>query len=555
MAKVKKKQLGQLLIESGKLTQKQLEEALRYKQSHDVYLGKAIIAIGFMTDKELAETLSHQLEIPYLDLSGYEIQRETLNLVEEQLARKLMIMPIFSLGKSLTIAISDPLDVHCIDEIGRVTGLEVNAALATEADIETSIDLYYGAEKYRSETEKIKGKDTGVRVASKEIGQDTEIIDAVNLLFDEATKINASDIHIEPREKDIRIRFRVDGVLQQYYTLPVQSLSSIITRIKILSDLDIADSRRPQDGRFSYSNKDTSVDVRTSIYPTSMGEKVVMRILDVGHGIIDLHRLGFTEDALSRWRDIIKVANGIIIVSGPTGSGKTTTLYATLDLINTVEKNIITIEDPIEYRLPNINQGQVNPKAGLTFSEALRSMLRQDPDIIMVGEMRDVPTIELSIRAALTGHLVFSTIHTNDAVATFTRLLDMGVDNYLISSTIRGVLAQRLIRLLCPRCKTKVDMTPELLKSLRLTEEEGKNIFQPQGCMYCKNSGYFGRAGVYELLLSNEDVAALINKNATYSEIKAAAVQSGMSTLKDEALRYVINGRSSIDEMYRVSRF
>lgn len=555
MAKEKKKQLGQLLIESEKLTSEQVDEALRYKQSHDVYLGKAIIALGFMTDKELAETLSHQLEIPYLDLAGYDIQRETLNLVEEQLARKLMIMPIFSLGKSLTIAISDPLDIHSIDEIGRVTGLEVNTALATEADIENSIDLYYGAEKYRSEAETLKGKDTGVRVASREIGEDTEIIDAVNLLFDEATKINASDIHIEPRENDIRIRFRVDGVLQQYYTLPIQSLSSIITRIKILSDLDIADSRRPQDGRFSYANKDTTVDVRTSIYPTSQGEKVVMRILDTSHGIIDLYKLGFTENALKRWRDIIQVANGIIIVCGPTGSGKTTTLYATLDLINTVEKNIITIEDPIEYRLGNINQGQVNPKAGLTFSEALRSMLRQDPDIIMVGEMRDVPTIELSVRAALTGHLVFSTIHTNDAVSTFTRLMDMGVDNYLISSTIRGILAQRLIRLLCPRCKTKVDMTPELMKSLKLTEKEKDNIFQAKGCMYCKNSGYFGRAGVYELLISDEDVSSLINKSASYAEIKKTAVKNGMSTLKDEAMRYVVSGRSSIDEMYRVSRF
>ncbi|MBC8402126.1 MAG: Flp pilus assembly complex ATPase component TadA [Candidatus Marinimicrobia bacterium] len=553
MVVTQKKQLGQILIDAGIIDSNQLEEALQYKRDHNVYFGKAIIAMGLLTEKELVETLSDQLELPFLDLMSFEIQNDVLKLVEEKLTQHYKIMPIFNIGSSLTIATSDPLNVEVIDELSQKTGMEINLVLATESDIEQAIDLYYGAAKYVSRMETKGGVEKAPRVVSQEISEDTEIIEAVNMLFNEAMKIGASDIHLEPREQDVRIRFRVDGVLQQYYTVPKASMSPFISRVKILAGMDIAESRKPQDGRFTHKDRDNKIDVRTSTFPTSNGEKAVMRILDESRGKIELHKLGFSDDMLKEWRRVIHIPNGIILVSGPTGSGKTTTLYATLNLINSVEVNLMTIEDPIEYKLGNINQAQVNPKAGLSFATALRSMLRQDPDIIMVGEMRDVETIELTIRAALTGHLVFSTIHTNDAASSFTRVLDMGIDAFLVSSSVRAILAQRLIRLLCPRCKQEVEPTVNLLKLIGFTGDFKGQLFKPVGCVHCRNSGYFGRAGVFELLIPNEEIMELVNRHAVASEIEEAAVRNGMVTLHQTALHYVVTGRTSSDEMMRVT--
>jgi len=551
---VEKKRLGDALIQSGKLDEEQLHEALRYKEEHNTYLGKAVVSLGFMTEKELVEVLSEQLGIPYLNLVTYDVQDDVLRLVDEKFALRHKIMPLFFIENSITVATADPLNVQMVDELSQMTGMEVNLVLATESDIEKAIDLFYGAARYEEQVGKGRPGERGATVVSREIDQDTEIIEAVNMLFHEAIKVGASDIHIEPREKDLRIRFRVDGVLQQHYTVPKASMAPLISRIKILADMDIAESRKPQDGRFSYIVGDSKVDMRTSTFPTANGEKVVLRILDESKGKIELHKLGFEDKVLEKWREVIHLPNGIILVSGPTGSGKTTTLYATLNVINTVGVNIMTIEDPIEYRLDNINQGQVNTKAGLTFAAALRSMLRQDPDIIMVGEMRDVETIELAIRAALTGHLVFSTIHTNDAASCFTRMLDMGIDSYLVSSTVRAVLAQRLIRLLCPRCKKPYPPSQEMLASINIRGmDKPPDFFKPVGCIHCRNTGYFGRAGVYELLIPNEEISALINKGATASIIQDAAVKAGMITLRDAALYYVLSGKTSIDEIYRVT--
>ncbi len=551
---VEKKRLGDALVQSGKLDEEQLHEALRYKEEHNTYLGKAVVSLGFMTEKELVEVLSEQLGIPYLNLVTYDVQDDVLRLVDEKFALRHKIMPLFFIENSITVATADPLNVQMVDELSQMTGMEVNLVLATESDIEKAIDLFYGAARYEEQAGKGRPGEKGATVVSREIDQDTEIIEAVNMLFHEAIKVGASDIHIEPREKDLRIRFRVDGVLQQHYTVPKASMAPLISRIKILADMDIAESRKPQDGRFSYIVGDNKVDMRTSTFPTANGEKVVLRILDESKGKIELHKLGFEDKVLEKWREVIHLPNGIILVSGPTGSGKTTTLYATLNVINTVGVNIMTIEDPIEYRLDNINQGQVNTKAGLTFAAALRSMLRQDPDIIMVGEMRDVETIELAIRAALTGHLVFSTIHTNDAASCFTRMLDMGIDSYLVSSTVRAVLAQRLIRLLCPRCKKPYPPSQEMLNSINIRGmDKPPDFFKPVGCVHCRNSGYFGRAGVYELLIPNEEISTLINKGATASIIQDAAVKSGMITLREAALYYVLSGKTSIDEIYRVT--
>lgn len=554
MNEARKKQIGQLLIDAGIITEDQIEIALSYKQEHQVYMGEAIIALGYLTEKELATTLSDQLDIPYLELNSYQIQNEVLEIINEPFARDNHVIPLFSLGDELTVAIADPLNINLVDELSTLgSNTRVNLILSTKSEIDYAIDLYYGASKYLATGQNDRDQQEGVRVVSKELDKETRAVEAINNFLNEAVKIGASDIHIEPREKDVRIRFRVDGVLQQYYTIPLEGMNSLISRVKILSDMDIAESRKPQDGRFSYRENNIKVDLRTSTFPTPNGEKVVMRILDEKRGRIELNKLGFSERMFKQWRSVIKHPDGIVLVSGPTGSGKTTTLYSTLNLINSVEINIMTIEDPIEYVLDNINQCQVNPQAGVTFPLALRTMLRQDPDVILVGEMRDTETIELAIRAALTGHLVFSTIHTNDAASCFTRLLDMGIDSYLVTSTVRGVLAQKLIRLLCPQCKKPIEATAQVMEALGIDKPEGP-IFEPKGCIHCRNSGYMGRSGVFELLEPNDEIRKMILERSTSMDIEEKAVQSGMITLKSAVIEYVKDGRTSYSEFARVMR-
>ncbi len=546
-----KKQIGQLLMESGLLTDVQLNEALTYQREHGVVLGKAVVSMGLVPERELLKVLGDHLGLPSLDITKYNIQDEALMEVSEDFAREYSIIPLFLIENTLTIATADPLNIDVIDQLSRDTGMEIMLVLSIEMDIERSIDLYYRSTTSLAQTQ-AAGDD--VRVVSREIHEDAEVVQVVDMLLFEAVNMGASDIHIEPRKHDARIRYRVDGVLQQYYSIPSDSVSPMISRIKILADMDIAESRRPQDGRFHFEQKNVAVDLRCSTFPTPNGEKVVMRILDESKGKIDLHKLGFDGDILKLWRETIKTSNGILLVTGPTGSGKTTTLYATLNTLNSVAVNIMTIEDPIEYMLDNINQSQVNNRAGLTFSAALRTMMRQDPDIILVGEMRDVETIEMAIRAALTGHLVFSTLHTNDASSTFTRLMDMGVDTYLVSSTVRAILAQRLLRLLCPRCKKPIEKSDELKKILKLEQwPEYASVHKPVGCIHCRNSGYVGRTGVFELLIPNQEVKDLVIKGADAGEIEEAAVRNGMYSLNEAAREYVLRGKTSIDEIMRVT--
>ncbi|NOZ09144.1 MAG: Flp pilus assembly complex ATPase component [FCB group bacterium] len=548
-----KKLLGQIMLDEGKIDMQQLEEALQYKQTHDIYLGLALIELGFVTEDDIIEAVSDQLKLPTLDPLTYEIENDVIDIVKEDVAKRLNIIPLFHIGNKLTVACSDPINVEIIDELNVETVMEINLVLAPEMSIKKVIDLYYGVEQYVDEGTDQEDSRSRVRVVSKEIAEDTEIIESANMLILEAVKIGASDIHIDPREKDVRIRYRVDGVLQQYYTFPRSALAPLISRIKILSNMDIAESRKPQDGRFHFQEQRSDVDIRSSTFPTPLGEKVVMRILDQKKSRISLEKMGFSKATFHTWNKSIHSPNGLIIVSGPTGSGKTTTLYATLAVVNTVEVNIMTVEDPIEYRLDNITQAQVNTKAGMTFSAALRSMLRQDPDIIMVGEIRDLETAELAVRAALTGHLVFSTIHTNDAASCFTRLSNMGMDAYLASSTVRAILAQRLIRLLCPSCKERITASSELLESLGITPDQAGSIYEARGCMHCKNSGYAGRTGVYELLVPDEEIAGMVTKNATARTIHHAAVEKGMRTLRESSIDLVITGKTSVEEMLRVT--
>lgn len=557
-----KKRLGQMFVEAGVIDNTKLEEALAYKMEHNVYIGKALVSLKMVSENDVIKMVSEQLRIPWIDPLTFKIRKRTLSLIREENAKRLKVVPLFHLENVLTVACADQNNVHVVDELSEETVMEINIVLASERNIDQALELHHRIQTQEELTTQQKAAATqpvvsqpsqGSTVASREISVDIEIIEAVNMLMDSAVKMGASDIHIDPREKDVRIRFRVDGVLQQYYTIPIESLPSVISRLKILSGMDIAETRRHQDGRFRHEAEKTVVDIRSATYPTPQGEKMVMRVLDASRGQIALDKLGFSEKMRSQWDKVISAPHGLALVTGPTGSGKSTTLYATLKVINSEAINVLTVEDPIEYQLDNINQSQINEKAGVTFSSSLRAILRLDPDVIMVGEMRDRETIELAIRAALTGHIVFSTLHTNDASSAYTRILNMGVDAFLASSTIRAILAQRLIRRLCPQCKKAIKPTKAMLEYLGADESFKGELFEPVGCFACRNNGYAGRAGVYELLMPTEEIAELVNDHATSLEIEKVAIKNGMITLNESARQYVLDGITSIDEMSRIS--
>jgi len=549
-----RKKIGQLFVEAGIIDDTKLAEALLYKKQHNVYLGTALKSLKMVTENEIIKMVSHQLRIPWVDPLTFKIKKKALNLISEETAKRLNVIPLFYLENELTVACPDQNNVKIVDELSEKTVMEINVVLASERNIHQAIELHHKIENVDELATSIsETKLSGENVATQEIAVDVEIIEAVNMLMESSIKIGASDIHIDPRDNDVRVRFRVDGVLNEYYTLPIESLSPMISRIKILSGMDIAETRRTQDGRFRYKFEDRIADIRAASFPTPSGEKMVMRILDISKGQITLEKLGFSKNMYDQWSDVAKMANGLVLVTGPTGSGKSTTLYASLNVINSVEINVLTVEDPIEYQLNNINQSQINEKAGVTFSSALRAMLRLDPDVIMVGEMRDRETIELAIRAALTGHIVFSTLHTNDSSAAYTRILNMGVDAFLVSSTVRAILAQRLIRRLCPKCKKAVKPTTMLRKKLKIQDDFNGELFKPVGCSACRDSGYSGRAGVYELLIPNDEISDLVNKHANSKEIEKVAIKNGMTTLNESAREYVLDGTTSIEEMMRIS--
>jgi len=548
-----KKQLGQLLIEAGKITEEQLESALRYQRDHDTYLGHAIQSLGFVSEQELMEFISEQLELPFMNLEDFIINPDALNAISDTIARRYNIIPLFSIGNDLTIATSDPLNVNAIDAAARDSGMDVELVIATETDIQNALDAYYGTNTYIGEL-RDEDPDTEIFADSMpDINDDTKVVEAVDLMIQQAVRLGASDIHFEPREKDVRIRFRIDGILYENYSIPKDFQPPVTSRIKIMSQLNIAETRKPQDGRINFPINGKKIDLRVSTYPAYFGEKIVMRVLDDSKAQISLEKLGFEQAILDDWKKLIRKPNGIILVTGPTGSGKTTTLYSTLLSINSSEKNIITIEDPIEYEIDNINQGQVNPKIGVTFSAALRTILRQDPDIIMVGEMRDTETIELAIRSALTGHLVFSTLHTNDSVSAISRMIDMDVEPYLIASTLRGVLAQRLVRTLCPKCKQSFKPPAEMLKRLNIDPRSEIKLYRPVGCLHCRKTGYSGRTALFELLIMDENLISMIVKKEPIDEIRRTAAKKGMRMLGSQGLEKVVRGQTSLEEVLEIT--
>jgi len=555
--------LGQVLQQLGIITAQQLNEALEIQARTGERIGQILRDMNVISDADLAKAMAHQWAYPYVALGDRRLDADIVRLIPHALAMRHKCVAVERAGGRLLVAISDPLNVIAVDDVRLITGMEVDLAVATEEDITTA--LARGYQLSDTTIEKVlreslpdsigDGGDDDVSVEQlKALVEEAPVVKLVNLVVDEAVKQGASDIHVEPQRNGVWVRFRVDGVLRDVMNPPKHLKSALVSRMKIMAEMDIAERRRPQDGRIHLIADGRNIDLRVSTLPTMYGEKVVMRILDQAQTMIGLTRLGFHSDTLRQWESSTSKPHGMVLVTGPTGSGKTTTLYATLTKLNTPELNIVTVEDPVEYQITRINQVQVNVKAGLTFSTGLRHILRQDPDIVMVGEIRDKDTAEIAVQAALTGHLVLSTLHTNDAAGAVTRLVDMGVEPFLISSSIIGVLAQRLARAICSRCKVAYSPPPEALGRLGADVRIDSDVtfYRGQGCESCRGTGYRGRIGIFELMIISDGIRDLIVHNASSTEIKAQAIREGMRTLRDDGLEKVMSGVSTIDEILRV---
>lgn len=562
MAKKTKKSLGESLVDEGIITTDQLKKAQAEEKRLGLRLRKVLVKMGFIDEEDLVSFLSEKLGVPKIELENYLIDSKITDLVPEPLARKYELIPVLKIGNRLTCVMLDPWNIFALDEIRMKTGLTIEPAVATEKEIKKALDQYYGAKGSMEDLIKsLDAKDLGV-VEGKEVdvkklqnmGEEPIVVRLVSMIMVKAVQERASDIHIEPEEDILKIRFRVDGMLHETTSPPKHLQSAVISRIKIMADLDIAERRKPQDGRFSIQMEGKNIDIRVSCVPTIYGENVVLRLLDSASTLMALKDMGFSKEILTKYQKLITRPHGIILVTGPTGTGKTTTLYASLDKINTVEKNIITIEDPVEYKLEGISQIQVNPKVGLTFANGLRSILRQDPDIIMVGEMRDFETAEIAIQAALTGHLVFSTLHTNDAPGAVTRMIDMGVEPFLVSSSVIGVLAQRLVRTICPDCKEKYKPTHEELKDVGLSASEKLEFHRGKGCNKCMNTGYVGRIGIFEFMSIDDEVRKLIVGKRPAEEIRQKALASGMVVLAKDGIEKIKQGLTTVEEVLRVTQ-
>ncbi len=541
-----------ILTEKGILLPEQLSLAKKQAQELNEPLRQSVIKLGMITEKELIENIAEYLDIPFMDISTFHIKKNVFSLVPENMAKKHLIMPLFKIGNALTIAMVDPMNLYAVDDLRTQTTLDIKIVISTELMIRKAIEKYYGSISAFEEKTHAPDDDT---ILTKWV-EDAPVVNFVNNMIEKAFRTKASDIHIEPGENSVRIRMRVDGILREVATPPRDYLAGIISRIKIMSNMNIAEKRIPQDGRCSVNVEGRELDLRISTIPTSFGENMVLRLLDKNQLILPLEKLGFLPEEENVYKEKIQKAHGLILVTGPTGSGKTTTLSSTLNRIRSIEKNIITIDDPIEYQMDLIRQMQVNPKVGISFSSRQRSFLRQDPDIIMVGEIRDLETARISIQASLTGHLVFSTLHTNDATSTITRLMDMGIEPYLIASSLQTVLAQRLVRKLCKSCKKERPVTEDEIRLLGSSTALSKKntVFDPQGCSSCGNTGYSGRIGIYELITITADIKPLILQRCSSDEIKNAAIKNGMHTLIQNGVKKILNGTTSVEEILRVTQ-
>ena len=569
------KRIGQSLLEEGLLTQEQLEQILSVQPRLNQRLGETAVALGLIGESDLAEFLARYFELPYVDLADAEaLDPAVVDLIPESLARRYHMMMIKREGDLLTVAMADPLDVRAVDALRLETGCRIQKMVASRNAIQRAIDRTYHAPSRlaKSMDHLLEDESNGGGAATvhaidfsdsseqveklKHEASDAPVVQFVNLLLMRAIQERASDIHIEPQEDSVCVRIRVDGQLREVSAPPRRMFRAITTRIKLLGNLDIADRRLPQDGRFNFSVFGKTIDVRLSSLPTVYGEKLVLRLLDRATLILDLTSLGFEPKMLEAFQEALHLPNGLVILTGPTGSGKTTTLYAALNIIKTPTKNIVTIEDPVEYRLSNINQVHTKAGIGLTFAAGLRSVLRQDPDIIMVGEIRDAETAEICIRSAMTGHLVLSTLHTNDSVSAVSRLIDMGIESYLLSASLTLVMAQRLVRRVCQDCAVPYEPPEELHKAYRRLAGKGNGapfqFYRGKGCTRCGQTGYFGRVAIYEQFVISETIRDLVSERARLTEIRKQAQQEGLQTLLQSSLNKVREGVTTLEEAFSV---
>ena len=558
--KREKLRLGDMLVKQGILSEEQLQTALKLQKNAGRKIGEVLVEQGFITEELILRALQVQLGLEIVNLSGIEIPKEVLNLVGGDILRKYMVVP-FEIdpyqANILHLAMADPMDMNAVDDISIITNMQVEPYIASNRDIQTTLDRYYGeietlkaAKRYTQEQETFRETAAAVEVTEDDIS-DSPIVQLVRSLLEQAVRQRASDIHIESQEKNIRVRFRIDGILHERMVYDNSLLPAISTRIKIMSGMDISEKRKPQDGRLSIMVDRQNYEVRASILPTIYGEKIVLRISSALALTKTKEELGLSGEELEAFNWMLKRPYGIIFVTGPTGSGKSTTLYTALKELNQDEVNIVTVEDPVEASIQGINQVQVNPKADVTFANALRSILRQDPDIIMIGEIRDGETASIAVQASITGHLVLSTIHTNNAVTTLSRLSDMGVERYLVADSVVGVIAQRLVRKLCPHCKKKKLTEKKEMDFLGL--EEPVEIYEPGGCVLCSETGYLGRMGVFELLKVDDEIRQVIVQGGTTARLKEAAQKAGMKSLRDTGTECVLKGLTSMEELIRIS--
>jgi type IV pilus assembly protein PilB len=569
-----KKSFGDFLIGLGVIAVDQLKRSSQELKRGE-RLEQAIIRLGYAKEELILQCLADYFNLPYIDLDTYLVDEKIIKIIPEEMARRHTLIPLFKIGNVLTIAMTNPLNILAVDEVRNKSKLDVEIAISTEKKIKKAIDQHYGATAAvfestfqqmaksnaggpsQESTDYRKTYDLVVKEFQPGAMEDASAARMFDVVMIQAIRDRASDIHFEPDEKALRVRFRIDGFLYENLSLPKTIHPSLTSRIKILAEMDITETRLPQDGNFNVKMERRNFEIRVSTFPTIYGENVVLRLLDQTSALVKLEELGFSEEMLPRYKQLLQKSTGIILVTGPTGSGKTTTLYSSLSMINTMEKNIITIEDPVEYRLALIRQTQVNLKAGITFAAGLKAILRQDPDVIMVGEIRDLETAQIAIQAALTGHLVLSTLHTNDAPEAITRLMDIGVEPYLISSSVIGVLAQRLVRTLCPNCKAPYRVEMNVLKELSQIIQKPKEpppVYKGKGCKNCKQSGYWGRSGIFELLIVNEKTKQLISDKAPTQVIRDTAKQTvGMISLREDGLIKVLRGVTTLDEVDRVA--
>ncbi len=563
--------LGELLVRSGRINPAQLNEALALQKEQGGRVGTNLVKLGYLTEKQLVESLSQHFNVPSVDLTGVEIDETVLKIIPADLARKYTILPVTKTGATITVAMIDPTNVFAMDDVKFMTGYRVEPVVASETGIRTAIDRYYGSthaielkkvmedlsEESTSDLEVLEEEEDLDLATLEEESEQAPVVKLVNLVLTDAIKRGASDIHIEPYEKEYRVRYRIDGLLYEMMHPPLKLKEAITSRCKIMARLDIAEKRLPQDGRIKIktkiSGKSKDLDYRVSVLPTLFGEKIVMRLLDKDKLMLDMTKLGFEPESLRKFEAAILKPYGMVLVTGPTGSGKTNTLYSALQRINTPEVNIMTAEDPVEFNLSGINQVQTREQIGLNFAAALRSFLRQDPNIILVGEIRDFETAEVAIKAAMTGHLVLSTLHTNDAPSSISRLMNMGIEPFLVATSVHMIVAQRLVRRICSFCKEPFEMPPPALTQVGFSEHESRTLklFRGRGCERCSNTGYKGRVGLYEVLEVDDELKEMILSGASAYELRQKAIQAGMMTLRGSGLQKIRDGMTSVEEVVR----